>query len=208
MQVVRAVGGGAATGLVGVLSFVAPALAAAAPALSAAAPALSAAAPAPAPVAAAAPAPAPVAAALSAAATPALASGRTVMGPAGPPPCSVLPVWTVRSLLGEEAQTPVQARSAPGGTTCAYAVGTNSLGVQVTFLQVPWPAFETVEQDYLKNGAVNVPGIGQAAFAVASRGTTYENLFFYGDGYNIGITAEAPLSKMENLAKALLVRLQ
>jgi hypothetical protein len=43
---------------------------------------------------------------------------------------------------------------------------------------------------------------------VASRTTTYENLFFYGDGYNIGITAEAPLPKMVNLAKAVLTRLQ
>ena len=111
-------------------------------------------------------------------------------------------------MLGEAAQPAVQASTAPGGTSCTYAVGTNSLGVQVTFLQVPWPAFETVEQDYLKGGATKVDGVGQAAFAVASRRTTYEALFFYGGGYNMGITAEAPLPKLVDLAKAVLTRLQ
>jgi hypothetical protein len=86
-------------------------------------------------------------------------------------------------------------------------VGSNSLGVQVTFLQVPWPAFMAVEQAYLKGGAMKVYGVGQPAFVVAARTTTYENLFFYGDGYNIGITAQAPVPKMVSLAKAVLTRL-
>jgi hypothetical protein len=87
-------------------------------------------------------------------------------------------------------------------------VGTNSLGVQLTFLQVSWSAFEAVEQDYLKGGALKVDGVGQAGFVVATPGTTYENLFFYAGGYNTGITAEAPLSKLVELAKALSARLQ
>ncbi len=141
-------------------------------------------------------------------AAPALAAGHPSPAPADLASCSVLPAVTVRSVLGEAAQPAVQASTAPGGTSCTYAVGTNSLGVQVTFLQVPWPAFETVEQDYLKGGATKVDGVGQAAFAVASRRTTYEALFFYGGGYNMGITAQAPLPKLVDLAKAVLTRLQ
>jgi hypothetical protein len=87
-------------------------------------------------------------------------------------------------------------------------VGTNSLGVQITLLQVTLPAFEAVEQDYLKSGAIKVSGIGQAAFAVSSRNSTYENFFFYGDGYNMGIIAQAPLPRLVNLARAVLARLQ
>ncbi len=141
-------------------------------------------------------------------AAPALAAGHPSPAPADLASCSVLPAVTVRSVLGEAAQPAVQASTAPGGTSCTYAVGNNSLGVQVTFLQVPWPAFETVEQDYLKGGATKVDGVGQAAFAVASRRTTYEALFFYGGGYNMGITAQAPLPKLVDLAKAVLTRLQ
>ena len=147
-------------------------------------------------------------AALGPVAAPALAAGRPSPGPADLPSCTILPAWTIKSVLGEAAQPPVQANPAPGGTSCTYAVGTNSLGVQVTFLQVPWSAFETVEQDYLKGGATKVYDVGQAAFAVASGDTTYENLFFYGGGYNMGITAEAPLPKLVDLAKAVLTRLQ
>jgi hypothetical protein len=149
-----------------------------------------------------------VAAFCSAAAAPAMAAGRPAAAPVTLPSCSIVPSWTVRSALGQDAQAPVETHPVPSGTTCTYAVGTNSLGVQVTFLQVPWSAFLAVEQDYLKGGAMKVYGVGQPAFAVASRTTTYENLFFYGDGYNIGITAEAPLPKIVNLAKAVLTRLQ
>lgn len=145
----------------------------------------------------------------SAAAAPAMAAaGRPAASPLTLPSCSIVPSWTVRSVLGQDAQVPVETHPVPSGTTCTYAVGTNSLGVQVTFLQVPWSAFLAVEQDYLKGGAMKVYGVGQPAFAVASRTTTYENLFFYGDGCNIGITAEVPLPKMGNLAKAVLTRLQ
>jgi len=153
-------------------------------------------------------------AALGGSVAPAMAAGRPapVPGPAAAaatlPSCNIVPSWTVRSVLGQDAQAAVETHPVPGGTTCTYAVGTNSLGVQVTFLQVPWPAFESVEQDYLKGGALKVYGVGQPAFAVASPTTTYENLFFYADGYNIGITAEAPLPRIVNLAKAVLARLQ
>jgi hypothetical protein len=147
-------------------------------------------------------------AALCSAGVPALASARPVAAPASLPSCSIVPSWTVRSALDQDAQAPVETHPVPSGTTCTYSVGTNSLGVQVTFLEVPWPAFQAVEQDYLKSGAIKVYGVGQPAFAVASRTTTYENLFFYGDGYNMGITAEAPLPKMVDLAKAVLARLQ
>jgi hypothetical protein len=140
-------------------------------------------------------------------AAPALGASRPSPGAAALPSCDILPSSTIRLVLGEVAQPPVETHPAPSGTTCTYAVGTNSLGVQVTFLQVPWSAFEAVEQDYLKGGATKVYGVGQPAFAVTSRTTTYENLFFYGDGYNMGITAEAPLPKMVNLAKAVLTRL-
>ena len=119
-----------------------------------------------------------------------------------------MPAVIVRSLVGEPAQTAVETHPVPSGTTCTYAVGSNSLGVQVTFLPVTLAAFEAVEQDYLKGGATKVPGLGQAAFALAPRNTTYENLFFYGSGYNLGIIAAAPLPKMVNLAKAVLDRLQ
>ncbi len=138
----------------------------------------------------------------------ALAAGRPYPAPAASPSCSLVPPVMVRSALGEPAQAPVEAHPVPSATTCTYAVGTNSLGVQVTFLQVSWSAFEAVEQDYLKGGAMKVDGLGQAAFAVSSRSTPYENLFFYGDGYNMGVIAEAPLAKMVDLARAVLTRLQ
>ncbi len=146
-------------------------------------------------------------AALSSAA-PALAVGRLSAGPASLPSCSIVPASTVKWLLGEAAQPPVETHPVPSGTTCTYAVGSNSLGVQITFLQVTLPAFEAVEQDYLRSGAIKISGIGQAAFAVGPRNNTYQNLFLYGAGYNMGITAEAPLPKLENLAKAVLARLQ
>ena len=138
----------------------------------------------------------------------ALAAGRPSPVPAPSPSCSIVPPGTVRSALGEPAQSPVESHPVPSATTCTYAVGTNSLGVQVTFLQVSWSAFEAVEQDYLKGGAMKVDDLGQDAFAVSSRSTPYENLFFYGDGYNMGVIAEAPLAKMVNLAKDVLTRLQ
>jgi hypothetical protein len=118
-----------------------------------------------------------------------------------------VPASTIKWLLDEPAQPPLETHPVPSGTTCTYAVGDNGLGVQVTFLHVPWPAFEAAEQDYLKDGATRVSGIGQAAFAVGPADDTYENLFFYGDGYNMGITAQAPLPKLEDLAKAVLARL-
>ena len=83
-------------------------------------------------------------AALGGSVAPAMAAGR----PAPPrgsrrhatlPSCNIVPSWTVRSVLGQDAQAAVETHPVPGGTTCTYAVGTNSLGVQVTFLQVPWP---------------------------------------------------------------------
>ncbi len=140
-------------------------------------------------------------------AVPALAAERPSPAPAAAPSCSLVPPGTVRLALGQPAQSPVEAHPVASATTCTYAVGTNSLGVQVTFLPVSWPAFAAVEQAYLKGGAMKVDGLGQAAFAVSSRSTPYENLFFYGDGYNMGVIAEAPLAKMVNLAKAVLTRL-
>ena len=100
---------------------------------------------------------------------PALAAGHPSPAPAAP---AFLQHRAVRDgQVGAGRGRPARRRGhpAPGGTTCTYAVGTNSLGVQVTFLQVPWPAFEAVEQDYLKGGAMKVDGVGQPAFAVASR---------------------------------------
>jgi hypothetical protein len=137
----------------------------------------------------------------------ALAAGRASPAPAALPSCSIVAPGTIRSVLGVAAEPPVETHPVPSGTTCTYAVGANSLGVQITFLQVSWPAFEAVEQDYLKGGAMKVDGLGQAAFAVSSRTTPYENLFFYGDGYNMGVIAQAPLPKLVDLAKAALTRL-
>jgi hypothetical protein len=127
--------------------------------------------------------------------------------PSPVPWCALVPLWTVRSVLGEDVGPPVEARTVPGGTTCTYAVGANSLAVQLTFLTLAYSAFQAVENDYLKTGALRVDGIGQAAFAVASGNGDYENLYFYGNGLNIGISAAAPLPRLEVLAKLLLAKL-
>lgn len=119
--------------------------------------------------------------------------------------CSIVTAATIKSDLGLKVSAPKSLGSASSDLHCDYAIGSNPLGVQISFVAESLSTFQSLAKAYTGSGDPTISGVGQDGFAssVHSTGTSASDISFYAGGYDVTVGAVASLSSVEKVGKLL-----